>query len=692
MQATVDLTRNEALAEAEKRRLARDFAAAEALLRPLLAESPDDAEALHLAALIADGRGETEAALPLLERACAADRAFPMHHRNLAELYRHAGRAEAAEASARRAVALDPGLVLGWDTLGRILIERGGLHGALAAFEQVVALQPGFSGGHNNLGVVLQQLGRIDAARLAYTQALAQDPENASLHANLASALARLGRYQEALESAKSAIALGPPQLNAYLVAAEIEHELKRYAESLDWLIAARTHWPDHSMVIQRQAGLLLKLRRFAEGLALCGEQIAKNVDAGNAYNIMGLLLRELGRHEEAMAAFEAGIAIPPPASAIHSNRAVLLMELGHPQAALSAFDEALAIEPDLVDAWYGKSDIKRFAAGDPELGALERLLARTESHRDRLTLHFALGKAYLDHADGDQAFAHFAAGNRMKRDWVEYEEDWTESFTRSIMRVCSADLLERLAGHGAGSDQPVFIVGMPRSGTTLIEQILASHPQIEGAGEPNLMRDLARHNAAREGRPDSYPAFLETLAPERLAQIGEHYLADLAALVPPADRIVDKMPTNFLYLGLIRLILPNARIIHCRRDPLDTCLSCYTKLFSGELDFSYDQAELGRYYRRYERLMAHWRTVLPPGTLCEIDYERVVDDLEGETRRLLDFCGLGWDPACLKFHETRRTVSSASVNQVRQPLYRNAVGRAQPYRRFLGELIEALG
>ena len=234
-------------------------------------------------------------------------------------------------------------------------------------------------------------------------------------------------------------------------------------------------------------------------------------------------------------------------------------------------------------------------------------------------------------------------------------------------------------------SELPVFVIGMPRSGTTLVEQILASHSQVHGAGELSTLRLLVEGGGA-------YPDACASASGDDLARLGQAYMARVAPLAQGKQRLVDKMPANFLYAGLIPLVLPGARIIHCRRDPVDTCLSCYTKLFSGEQRFTYDQTELGEFYRGYAKLMAHWRLVLPPERFIEVDYEAVVDDLEGEAKRLVSFLGLPWEDACLRFHDSRRVVRTASVNQVRQPIYTTSKGRWQKYADHLGPLLAALG
>jgi hypothetical protein len=279
-----------------------------------------------------------------------------------------------------------------------------------------------------------------------------------------------------------------------------------------------------------------------------------------------------------------------------------------------------------------------------------------------------------------------------MKRCLIDYDESRMFDLFDRIRDVFTSELLRRKEGAGDPSQVPVLIVGMPRSGTTLIEQILASHPKAFGGGE---LRDLGEVIAAHcdlAAAPAAYPECLRDMPGEVLGRIGAGYAARLRRRAPTAERIIDKMPANFLHLGLLHLALPNARIIHARRDPIDTCVSCFTRLFGGEQQFSYDLGELGRYYRRYQSLMAHWRATLPAGAMLEVDYEQLVDNLEPQARRIVDYCGLEWDDACLRFYETKRQVHTSSAAQVRQPIYRTAVGRWRPYRQWLGPLLEELG
>ena len=329
----------------------------------------------------------------------------------------------------------------------------------------------------------------------------------------------------------------------------------------------------------------------------------------------------------------------------------------------------------------------------------MEALAAKSDglSKTDRMQLDFALGKAYADLKDYRRSFRHLLAGSAGKRATISYDESAAFALFDRIEATFSRDLIARKSGGGDPSASPIFVLGMPRSGTTLIEQIIASHPAVHGAGELQTLNDVILTVRGPDGSTLPYPEFVAGIDAGALRQVGARYLAlvrELAAKSGRADaaHVTDKMPSNYYFAGLIHLALPNATIIHTVRDPVDTCISCFSKLFSAEQNHTYDLGELGRYYKRYERLMAHWRRVLPQGRILDVRYEDVVADVEGQARRIIAHCRLPWDARCLSFHTTERPVRTASATQVRQPIYNSAVGRWRVYEQDIGPLLGALG
>ena len=575
-----------------------------------------------------------------------------------------------------------------WNNLGIILQESGKLEESAGCLERVVALKPDGAEAYNNLGNTCKRLGRLDKAEAHYAKALALFPNYAEAHSNLANLLNELGQTERAAAEARLAIDLNPQFADAYINLAGIELDRYRYAEALRWLDALLSFAPNHSGGLGARATVLKHLDRLEEALDCARGAVASVPESADAHNTLGQILQAMNRFDVALEAFDRAARLPGTAAEKASvNRATLLMEQGRKDEALTAFDALVEAYPQSASAWFNRADLKKFKVGDPDIARMENLLreAGPQSFNDRMSLQFALGKVYLDTGDDDSAFAHLNEGNRMKRSTLSYDPTVTGQWVRGIAKVFTPALLKKQKGSGCDSNLPVFIVGIPRSGTTLVEQILASHPAVHGAGELSTLQRLV-------DTLSDYPAGVKGLSADDLARIGSDYVARVAPLAGGRRHVIDKMPANFLYAGLIRLILPNARIIHCRRDPVDTCLSCYTKLFNAEQQFAYDLAELGQFHRAYQDLMAHWRKVLPKTRFIEVDYEAVVDDLEGQARRLIDFLGLPWDDSCVRFHENTRAVRTASVNQVRQPIYRSSTGRWKKHARHLGPLLDALG
>lgn len=683
-----NLTIEQALAQANAHWNAGQADQAERLCQQVLAHWPGQTDALHLMGLMAHAYGNLDLAIDHLRRACLAPRAPAVYVSNLAEMCRQAGQLADAEIAARRAVAMDNALVAGWNNLGIILQEAGKLEESLTCLERVVALQPDYAEAHNNLGNTLKRLGRLDQARLHYEQALALAPSYAEALSNLSNLLNDLGLADEALALARRAIEANPRLSDAYINAAAVEVARDRYDDALRWVDGLLIHAPLHVGALGVRATILRRLGRLDEALADARRAVATAPDNGEAQNILGEVLQAQDKMDEALAAFDRAaqsIGFAPEKALV--NRGILLMERGDRAGAKAVFDQVLAQFPRSVSAWFNLADLHRFAPGEPAIATMEALVASgtVQGQADRTALHFALGKALLDVGEAERAFAYLAEGNRQKRATFAYDPAAIDAWFSAIIDAFPPALIERPRIEMPESALAVFVVGMPRSGTTLVEQILASHPDVAGAGELTALQTLT-HQAG------GYPALAAALTPENEVALGRHYLDSVRAMAGTHLRLVDKMPSNFLFAGMIHRILPDARIVHVRRDAADTCLSCYTKLFTREQLFSYDQAELARFYNSYERLMAHWRAILPADRFLEVRYEDVVADIETQARRLTDFCGLDWNPACVDFHQTERTIRTASVNQVRTPLYATSIGRWRAYAPYLGPLLEGLG
>jgi tetratricopeptide (TPR) repeat protein len=475
-----------------------------------------------------------------------------------------------------------------------------------------------------------------------------------------------------------------PGALHGLGLIATREHQ---YPDAVDYLRQASKAAPASEPIRCDLGQALLLLGRYQEALNCFRavlraqpENVAALSGAGNALNI-------LGRTKEALTAFRKLRTLAPQNAEAYFGMASAHLQTGNTSAARTELEHAITLAPTRATYHRALAELERFMENDPRLGALEALVREEDDVPDdqKVELHFALAKACDDLQRCDDSFAHLKKGNAIRRGMVSYDERAVADIFQRMKDVFSAGVLGDAKGDP--SSTPIFIVGMPRSGTTLIEQILSSDLSVQGLGELTYIQDLIVEGFAGSNYPDSAAALTE----EARAKFGAAYLEQLGTFPRDVERVVDKFPGNFQHIGLIHLALPNARIIHMRRDPMDTCFSCYSKLFLNGLNYAYDLGELGRYYRLYDSLMAHWRRVLPEGAMLDVQYETLVRDFESEARRIVEYCGLTWNERFLSFHENDRAVRTASQMQVRQPLFANAIGRWKNYESHLTTLRDAL-
>ena len=487
-----------------------------------------------------------------------------------------------------------------------------------------------------------------------------------------ANALLREGRFAEAEAGYLRALAAAPGFGEAWYNLGIALRDQDRHGEAeaaLRRSIALRPSHPEG----HNNLGLALMAQKRTGEAAVCFQAaLAHNPAHVRAWSNLGVARLELDDLEGAVEAFGQAVAIKPDYARGQNNLGVALQALGRLEDAGRAFQAALDADPAYAEALFNRNGL-----GQGPTDEVEQIARRLGAERDpaaRSTLLFAMGRALERRGEYDRAFDAWSEANALRRAHAPFDIADAERRMAAIAQTFDADLLAGAAGKGALGGRPIFIVGMPRSGTTLVEQIISAHPDVEGAGE---LLHMARIANGLTGRDQDWRA------------VGEAYLD---ALPQGSARVTDKAIDNVQHIGLIAAALPNATIVHCRRDARDVGLSCFSTRFTTGQEFTNDLGDLGRYWRAYDRLMEHWRAVLPAGRMLEVSYEALVGDLEGWTRRMLDHCGLGFDEACLRFHESARPVRTASVAQVRRPIYASSVGRWRNYEARLKPLTDALG
>lgn len=689
------LSLEQAMALAGQLQAQGKLAESEALLRQILQAQPQHAPALHLLGIIAHQAGRPELAIELIRQAIAQNERVALFHANLGEMYRQLGRLDKAVDHGQRAIELDPMLAVGHSNLGIAYYDRQEYDRAEASQRLALKIAPRLACALNNLGSIMRERKRLDEAIRSYQQAAAADPNYLEPLNNLGAVLVTEERPEEAMAVLAKALSLNPQYADAHCNIGFALKALEQYDQALQHFQTAlhfKADYPEAYIGIGR---IYQERHQLSEAERAGLRAVELDQENAEAHSMLGSIYTEMDQTEAALQSFDRALALEPTLASALLGRGHLAMELGEMQRAEQFFRKALAESPtDDLAARFHLSQAKKVRPGDENMTALMAAAANATAlpEHKQLSLHFALGKCYDDTGEKDQAMHHFLEGCRLKRKKISYDPAAQERTFEEIMAALAGPALAALRGGGNPSSLPIFVLGMPRSGTTLTEQIIASHPEVHGAGELPYLLDIVSRPLTADGHVLNFPYLLQRLDPALLAAWGNEYVTRLQAKAPTARRITDKMPGNSLLVGLLHVMLPNAKIVHVRRNPVDTCLSCFTRLFHHGQEYTYDLAELGRYYAGYSRVMEHWRQVLPAGAFYEIRYEQLVADTEGETRKLIDYCGLPWDDACLTFHTNERKVRTASITQVRQPIYTTSVERWRPYAAYLGPLLDALG
>ena len=621
-------------------------------LREILREHPNEVNSLRLLGAIRLAQRDTGSAIEHLGQAVAHAPGFVQAALDLARAYRRCGRIDEAVRCLQAYCARAANNSDAWEMLGDALVERGDVVAGRDAFRRAAAVDP-----HRGaIATALDALrhGRRQAAEQAFRGILRQRPDHVP---------ALVGLANMALDA------------NAVTDAERLLRHALKIAPNMDtvWRGLARVH----------------SERADYNGAEAAAERaLALAPDNADCWTMLGTVQAWGLRPERARTSFERALEMKPNQPRVALSLGHVLKTIGDREACEKAYRSATDLDPGLGEAWWSLADLKNYLFDDAEIARLKSGAA--VQHPDpaqSAAFHFALGKALEDRGDHDDAFARYAKGNAVKHAIDPFDSAALTERCRRIATVCTRDFLSSRAHETGSTATPIFIVGLPRSGSTLIEQILASHSGVQGTMELPQVQNYTRELDAREG----YPEMLASMSPAELSTLGERYLRETHPYRGGVACFIDKMPNNFFHLGLIHLMLPGAVFIDSRRNPLDCCCSLFKQNFARGQTFSYDLEVLGAYYRDYLDLMRHWEAALP-GRVLRVQYESVVEDTEGQVRRLLEHCGLPFEEACLRFYETERPVRTASAEQVRQPINRSGMDSWRRFEAHIGPLKKALG
>jgi tetratricopeptide (TPR) repeat protein len=599
---------------------------ADKICKKILKINPNHPDAIHLRGFIAQQTGRHDKAIELISKAIQRNPNNPFYHYNLALPF----------------------------------ISQQEWNEAISCYQRALELKPDLIPARVNMGNLLQEQGRMEEAISCYQKALELRPEDPFAYLNMGNALQGQGDFEEAISCYQKALRFRPDLTEAHY---------------------------DMGNAFKAQGKLSKAISCYEEALRLNPDEFSAVYNMGNTY-------QDLNKLEKAISCYKKALEIQPGNFRAYNNMGNALQTQGNFREAISSYTKALEIRPSYAEAFYHMARTEKITDQNREevLRLASQLSDSQLSEDSSVYLSFGLGKIYDDLEQFEKAFEHYRLGNERERSRHEFDPKSYAAYVSRITKTCGAGFLEDKQSWRDDSQMPIFVFGMPRSGTTLVEQILSSHPEVLGGGELDFFLELER-KLTLGSQQSSYPEYLELIDQKMASDVANKYLQLITNLSESAEgqtRITDKMPHNFLFLGLMYLLFPSATFIHCQRHPLDTCLSIYFQRFAREHHYAYDLIDIGFSYREYQRLMAHWRDILPT-QIFEVTYEAMVGNQEKVSRELIAFCGLEWNSRCLDFYKSERPIFTSSNWQVRQPMYRSSVGRWRNYAQHLRPLMELL-
>jgi tetratricopeptide (TPR) repeat protein len=658
-----------------------DFKAAQEACEKAIAINPQYHGALINLGNALMSQGEHKEAVEKWKKALEINPHHASAHINIGNSLRELGKIKESEEHCRKALELSPDDPNALLNLANALRDQGQYGESEQLYRQSTDIKPEFVLGHNNRAIALMHMFRYDEALVATRYALAFDPNSFETLGTKAIILKELNKLYEAEEAARKALALSPDSVEARVDLGEILSLLNHHDEAASLFDEAIELQPENPRIFIKLSNALEKSNRTEEAIEHIKKAVELNPEMPEAYWSMGATYFISNNIDKALEALNKALELKPDFIGSYVTKAELLQSLGKMDESQALVEEALKINDNVPNLYYTLSNVKKFKPDDPHLEKMKEIADNSHklSYQQRAVIYYALYRAYEKMKDYNAAFDYLKKGADSKWEGLNYNPKTQRNTYKGIKNVF-ANKLESNPNVGCDSNVPIFVLGMPRSGTTLTEQIIASHPEVYGAGELSILTNLEREMGlpSKDNAKEWGQAYVDTIK-------------NINETTQGAKRITDKMPGNYSRIGSIFLALPNAKIIHCRRSPIDTCLSCYKQLFSRGHEWSYDFDAMAQHYADYLSLMEHWRNVLPEGSFLEINYEDTINDFENQARKLIDFVDLEWDDACLSPHKAKRSVLTASKAQVVKPIYKTSVEGWKRYEEQLAPLVEAL-
>ena len=627
---------------------------AEYQIAEILKKFPDEPNALRLSGLSSLQKGKPEIALIPLKKALKVAPDFYQVYENLSQAWVLLGNLEEAEICLKKYLENNQSSFSAWKALGDILVDQGKEEESEKAYKNAISTDPKYIKLQEAMGLI--QKGNLGEAEKIYREILAEDPENVDAIRLLALLASRAGSNDHAIRMLESCVKIAPDYALAW------ENLAKLYRQKDD------------------QESLIKASKCFSKATEL-------RPDWAEGWAGLGTMQTRSSQHDDGIESYQKSLSLKENQPRVHLSLGHVYKTTGSQDKSIGAYKDAIKFDEQFGEAYWSLANLKTYKFDKEELNNMELQIDNQDlPEREKIHFLFSLGKAYEDIGDFEKSYKYYDLGNHLNRGRTSYDPKAIEALTDRLISFFNLDLLHQFEDSGFHTNEPIFIVGLPRSGSTLVEQILASHSLVEGTMElPNIM-NIARKLGNSSKENTAYPEIISSLSRTDLINLGKTFIEETKFIRTDKPIFIDKMPNNFSHIGLIKLILPKAKIIDARRNPMDTCFSCYKQLFARGQAFTYDQTEIARYYLNYIRLMDHWDEVLP-GHVFRVQHEQLLEDQEKVTRDLLNFCELDFEHATLEFYKNSRAVKTASSEQVREPINNKGLHQWKKYESYLGDL-----